>query len=108
MSSKLLNKSALVLSFTFAGLSLFMNCSYAPQQEDNNSKEISVDVKSESSQTDQDLPDDTTTQTAEEVKEFWTEERLRDAKPMPFPEAIVPEDNPTDESLPSEVNPVLP
>ena len=41
--------------------------------------------------------EDTTLPTPEDVSDYWTPERMRDAKPIPFPEAVIPQDGrPTD------------
>lgn len=102
--------SLLVLSFTFAVLSLFMSCSQPP----DNSEEVAIKTKNTSIQSSQELSvllDNNTTQSPEEIEDFWTEERRRKAKPMPFPEAIIPEEDESDlpeKNLPIDTNPTGP
>lgn len=77
--SRLFKKSVLTLAFVFVGLSIFMSCLQPPQANVN-----SEDVPN--------VTENTSKQTAEDVEKYWTDERMRNAKPMPFPEAVVPED----------------
>lgn len=67
-----------------AGGILYMNCS-TKSQEDRSpesvpSTESTVHIK------------DTPLPTPEDVSEYWTPERMRDAKPIPFPDAVIPQD----------------
>ena len=76
-------------------LLLFISCSQANQADDN-SECVSIDRQ------------DTSMQTDEDVRKYWTDERMRNAKPMPFPEAVVSEDGQAivpKESLPADALP---
>jgi hypothetical protein len=114
MMSRLLKKSVYILLLAYTGLSLFMSCSPAPhQQRDDTSMHTSEDTTSvkgdttvqPAEDTTTNVVDNTTVQPAEDVGEYWTEERMRKAKPRPFPEAVIPEDGNTtnpNEGLPSD------
>lgn len=85
--SRLFKKSLLNLILAFAGLSLFMSCSQAQQVEDNPEVE-SIGIE------------DSYRKTSEDVEEYWTEERMRKAKPIPFPDAVIPKHG--QETVPQE------
>jgi hypothetical protein len=54
------------------------------------------------------VQDHTTVKPTKDVEEYWTEERMREAKPIPFPEAVTPEDGDTtnpNEGLPPDAGP---
>jgi hypothetical protein len=67
-----------------AGAILYMNCSAKPQKNS--------DSESKSSTGSAVHVEDTSLPTPEDVTEYWTPERMRDAKPMPFPDAVIPQD----------------
>lgn len=89
-------KSGIIVLLAFAGLPLFVSCSQEPRQAEYNSEDVTNPGK------------DASSQTAKDVEKYWTEERMRNAKPMPFPEAIMPEDSWTGvlrENMPADARP---
>jgi hypothetical protein len=91
MNSRLCNNLFIILFSILTGLLLFTNCSQTPQKADDKTKEVPVSREN------------TSTQPAEDVEKYWTEKRMREAKPMPFPKAVIPEESKepkTDEKLP--------
>jgi hypothetical protein len=69
---------------------LHVNCSTKPQKssdaESNSATESSIRIE------------DTSSPTPENVTEYWTPERMRDAKPIPFPDAVIPQDGQSTDS----------
>lgn len=67
-----------------------MNCSTKPQKNSDSESISSTDTTVR--------VEDTSLPTAEDVTEHWTPERMRDAKPIPFPDAVIPHNGRSTES----------
>lgn len=84
MKNRLFTYLLVGLAPLIAGGLLFMNCSTKSQKnrdsESTSSTESTIHIK------------DTSLPTPEDVTEYWTPERMRDAKPIPFPDAVIPQD----------------
>lgn len=76
-----------------AGGMLYMNCSTKSQEDRDpdsiSSTESTVHIN------------DTSLPRPEDVSEYWTPERMRNAKPIPFPDAVIPQDG---RSTDSDIN----
>ena len=104
-----LRKFLFVLIAAFAGLSLLMGCSQKSRQAEDdviNSQSAGEKTSMHAGEDTTDSIDDSPAQNPKDIEEFWTKERMRKAKPMPFPEAIIPEGG--DESKPGESLPAAP